>query len=142
MDDEFDVFASDVMRVGVLMVTKDEPLINAIKIMSDKKIASVVVEDPDNFLQYYIISHSDIIDYLNHNKDQCIVLNQIKAKELMHPIDAIPPEMPLMMVIQLMLSNGLKRVIVVNDNQQPIGIISQADIMAWNNKLFQQGILS
>ena len=57
----------------------------------------------------------------------------------MHPIDAIPPEMPLMMVIQLMLSNGLKRVIVVNDNQQPIGIISQADIMAWNNKLFQQG---
>lgn len=139
MSNDMLLFAQDIMHMGVLMVEKNDPLINAIKIMSDKKIASIIVEDKENPAQYYIIAHSDVIDFVYNNRDKSVDFNRYKAKDLMHPIDAIPPTMAIDEIISLMLNRGFKRLIVTNDKNQPIGIISQADIMTWNNKFFQQG---
>jgi predicted transcriptional regulator len=135
---DLDILASDLMHIGLIMVEKNESLYRVVQLMSAKKIATVVVEDSVT-LKYYIIAHSDIIDFLSKNKDNTLDLNQHKAAELMHPIDVILKDTPLDIIIQLMLTQGFKRVIVVNEKAQPLGIISQADILAWNNRFFQQG---
>lgn len=137
---DMDITAQDVMHLGLIMVERHEPLIRVIQLMSENRISAIVVEDKDDLTKYFLISHSDIIDFIfQHKEDSTIDINQYKAQDLMHPIDTVAADTSIQRILEIMLTQGFKRLIVVNINQQPIGIITQADILTWNNKLFQQG---
>lgn len=135
----YDLLASDIMTIGVIMVNKNQPLMMVLELMDDKKISAVVIEDPDDITKYYLISHSDIISYLLKNRYDPGGLN-VQCSEVMHgPIEVISPDTPLDKIISIMFTSGYKRVIVGNENQQPIGIISTHDILTWNNEIFRAG---
>lgn len=107
--------------------------------MDTKKISAVVVEDKEDLTKYYLISHSDIVAYLTANSS-AVDLYRTKAKDLMHgPIESISPEAPIEKVVQIMFTMGFKRLIIGNDQKQPIGIITTKDILAWNNNFFRAG---
>jgi CBS domain-containing protein len=135
----FDLLASDIMTIGVIVVEKEDPVTRVLELMDEKKISAVVVEDSLDLQHYYLISHSDIISYLVKNPDNANFMH-IKAKELMHgPIDIIPPSTPIDKIVEIMFTRGFKRIIIGNDKKQPVGIVSTKDILAWNNDFFRPG---
>jgi predicted transcriptional regulator len=135
----YELVASDVMSIGVIMVNKNQPLMMVLELMDTKKISSVVIEDPEDLSKYYIISHSDIISFLLKNAHNPGILN-VQCSEVMRgPIEVIPLDTPLDEIVSIMFNSGSKRLIVGNENQQPIGFISTRDILSWNNEIFRSG---
>ncbi len=137
---EYPLLAENIAHKGVYLVEKNDSVIEVLEIMDNRKISAVVVENIDD-LSYYFISHSDIVHYLVENQHHMQEIRDIKCHAVMRgPVKIIPKSTPIDKVIVLMHKTGYKRVVVGNDQGQPIGIVSTHDIITWNNELFPLGV--
>lgn len=138
---KYPLLAEGIAHKGVWLVEKSDSVLEVLKIMDNRKISAVIVEDIDNLSRYYLISHSDIVHYLVKNQHDMHLIRDIKCEAVMRgPIKIIPKNTPIDKVILLMHKTGYKRVVVGNEFTQPIGIISTHDIITWNNDLFPPGL--
>ncbi len=146
--DKYGIVAEDIAHIGIYVVDKRDPIDKVVQLMDEKSISGVMVEDKDDLQDYYIISHSDIIQFINNNQryiEELIKMDlnpmvETKAKDIMRgPIDIMPRETPIDEIIQKLHVKGWKRIFVGNDRNQPIGIITLRDLLSWNSDFFRKG---
>ncbi len=146
----YGLVAKDIAHIGVYLVEKSEPIFKALEIMNKRHVSSVIVEDFDDLSNYYILSERDIIRYFVENRVPLDflgfvaggreILQHSQVKDIMRgPIDIIKKETPIDEVIQIMNKKGFKRVIIGNERNQPIGVVSSKDIIHWTSKLLPKG---
>jgi signal-transduction protein with cAMP-binding, CBS, and nucleotidyltransferase domain len=117
----------DVMNNEVYTLTATATVQEAAKVMRDEEIGSVVIVDPkDNQKPIGIITERDMNNrVVAENK----IPNTIQCKEIMSsPVKSISPNLPLTDAMHQMATQRIKRLIVM-ENQQMKGIISQSDIL-------------
>ncbi len=147
---KYGLIAADIAHVGIYLLEKSDLLLDVITLMERKHISAVVIEDIQDLSSYYIVSHRDLIHFfakrrkmfeLQDNPGEGYeVLKKIHAAEIMRgPIEIISKSTPIDEVVHLMNRKGYKRVIVGNDEGQPIGIISTKDIIAWTKEILPKG---
>ena len=150
----YGLIAEDIAHKGVYLLEKSDSLLDVISVMDKKLISAVIIEDIESLGQYYIISHTQIINFLakyfkspkksqrskSRHQHTLNSLSEIKAKELMRgPLTLIPRSTPIDEVVHFMNKMGYKRVVVGNEYNQPIGIISTKDIIRWTTDILPKG---
>lgn len=96
--------------------------------MSDKNVSSLIVLD-DNRRAVGIITERDLARRVC-TKD--IPSSSVTVENVISsPIKTVSPETPIDEVADLMVRNKLRHLVVVDENQEPVGIISATNIVAY-----------
>ena len=118
----------DIMTKKVIVVPSGESLFEAAKLMAKHEIGSVIIVDSLKGKKAKgIITERDIIHkVLAKKKDPYTT----KVDEVMtSPLRVVKPETTLEDAAHAMRENRIKRLPVVNDSSELIGIMSESDIM-------------
>jgi signal-transduction protein with cAMP-binding, CBS, and nucleotidyltransferase domain len=100
---------------------------SAIK-MSDRNVSSLVVLD-DNGKAIGIITERDLVRRVC-TRD--VPSNSVNVENVISsPVKNVSPETPVDEVADVMVSNKVRHVVIVDKNQKPVGIISATDIVAY-----------
>lgn len=116
------------MTKKVIVASMTDTLEEVAKIMQKNNIGSVIiVDDKAGKKAKGIITERDIVHkILAKGKDS----GKTKAEQAMSkPLRVVKPETPLEDAARAMKENKIKRLPVVNHNNELIGIISEGDIM-------------
>ncbi len=100
---------------------------SAIK-MSDKNVSSLLVLD-DNGRAAGIITERDLVRRVC-TKD--VPSNSVNIENVISsPVKTVSSDTPIEEVADVMVRNKLRHIVVVNNNKEPVGIISATDIVAY-----------
>jgi hypothetical protein len=122
----------------VLMLPSNAYFKELVEIMYTNKVSAVVVNNPDT-QSYYIISHTDVIEFLHKSRNQPDKIFETPLKAIMNsPVEIVDQNVSIDIAIRLMNERGHKR-LVLGKNGIPTGIISTRDILLWNNRFFRSG---
>ncbi len=118
----------DIMTKTVVVTSKQETLGKVAKLMNDNDIGSViVVDDKAGKHAKGIITERDIIHkILARGKDP---YGTTAEKVMSAPLRVVQPETTIEDAAKAMRENGIKRLPVVNHDNELIGILSQGDVM-------------
>ncbi|MFX1293645.1 MAG: CBS domain-containing protein [Promethearchaeota archaeon] len=116
------ISVNDIMTRKVIGVDQDSSLSEAIRLMSEKKIGSIVILD--NETPVGILTVRDILKIT----EKCISPASLMAREIMsQPIITITPDANLRKASILMLQRGIKKIVVV-ENGKAMGLVTTTDI--------------
>ena len=100
---------------------------SAIK-MSDRNISSLVVLD-DNGRAIGIITERDLVRRVCTRE---VPSNSVNVENVISsPVKTVSPEISIDEVADVMVSNKVRHIVIVDNNQKPVGIISATDIVAY-----------
>ncbi|QQR81327.1 MAG: CBS domain-containing protein [Deltaproteobacteria bacterium] len=115
----------DLMQKNITFIKETESLENAIRIMSQKKVTSLIVEKEHPQDAYGIITRKDLIIELSENWDS---LKTLKVSDLAtKPVISIEAGVGVKHAARLMRLAGVRR-LVVYESDKLVGIISNADL--------------
>lgn len=115
----------DLMQKNITFIKETESLENAIRIMSQKKVTSLIVEKEHPQDAYGIITRKDLIIELSENWDS---LKTLKVSDLStKPVISIEAGVGVKHAARLMRLAGVRR-LVVYESDKLVGIISNADL--------------
>ena len=130
--------ARDLMTKYVLMLPSTAHFGDLVELMFKNKVSAVVINDPEK-QKYYIISHTDVISFLQETKDKPHTLFSSPLSSIMKsPVEIVDQNISIDIAIRLMNERGHKR-LVLGKHGIPTGIISTRDILLWNNRFFRPG---
>lgn len=114
----------DVMTKKVVVLEIGSSVVDAASLMKEKKIGSIIIVNKGKTAG--IITDTDIVyKIVAEGKDP----NKIKVEEIMSkPLRVIKPTAEIEEAAKAMKNNKIKRLPVVNDKNEVIGIITQSDI--------------
>ncbi|MCI0503117.1 CBS domain-containing protein [Candidatus Micrarchaeota archaeon] len=118
----------DIMTKKVIVVPFGKTILDVAKMMKKSAIGSViVVEDKEGKHAKGIITERDIVyKILAKGSDPY----KIKAEDIMsRPLRVVKPDTTIEDAAKAMRENRIKRLPVVNDDNELIGILSEGDIM-------------
>ncbi|MFZ5907207.1 MAG: diguanylate cyclase [Nitrospirota bacterium] len=113
-----------IMSTDVITLGPEESLISAVKIMSEHNSSCVVVVQNDK--PAGILTERDIISLMDSQLDFHAVTLQLVMQS---PVIALSDDAEILEAANLMVINGLRRLVVVNEAHQVIGIVTQTDII-------------
>ena len=115
---------SDVMSNEVAIISPDEIVISAAKIMSDKKISCLVVMDQGNVAG--IITETDVLRRVsNKGKD----IYRIKLGRIMSiPVETVTSDVSVLQASKIMGRKHIKRLPVM-EKDKLVGIVTQTDLV-------------
>lgn len=118
---------SSVMNPDVITGTKDQNIMNACKIMRDNNIGCIIIIDLGNRDEPIgIITERDVVNTLAGLDPTSI---RVALSELMtKPLITINENSSVKDAIELMNNKDIRRLVVVNADQQMIGITTLKDI--------------
>lgn len=118
----------DIMTKNVIVVPMGKSVVEAAKMMKKHGIGSVIiVETGKDKMAKGIITERDIVHKLLASKKDPY---KTTVEDIMsRPLRVIRPETNLEEVAKTMRKNNIKRLPVVNEKGELIGIISEGDIM-------------
>jgi signal-transduction protein with cAMP-binding, CBS, and nucleotidyltransferase domain len=100
---------------------------SAIK-MSDRNVSSLVVLD-DNARAIGIITERDLVRRVCTRE---VPSNLVNVENVISsPVKTVSPETSIDEVADVMVSNKVRHIVIVDNNQKPVGIISATDIVAY-----------
>jgi signal-transduction protein with cAMP-binding, CBS, and nucleotidyltransferase domain len=100
---------------------------SAIK-MSERNVSSLVVLD-DNGRAIGILTERDLVRRVC-TRD--VPSNSVNVENVISsPVKNVSPETPVDEVADVMVSNKLRHIVIVDKDQKPVGIISATDIVAY-----------
>ena len=135
--DASSAIAGEIMTPYVIMLKTDATFRDVIDILHKNNITAVFIYD-DNKDDYFIISQTDIINYLEEGGMFQQNLSKIHVSEIMQgPIDMLDFETPIDNIIRFMTRRKYKRVLISKEGEA-VGVVSTRDIMMWNNTYFKQ----
>ncbi len=117
--------AADIMTKKVLMIHSSATVAQAIAMMQNKKLRSLIVEPSDDSDAYGIVTETDIV-YAVIAKEQDpeqVRIHQIMTK----PCIVVNPNLSVANVARLFAETGIQKAPVIED--QLLGIISVTDIL-------------
>lgn len=117
--------AADIMTKEVLMIHSSATVAQAIAMMQNKKLRSLIVEPSDDSDAYGIVTETDIV-YAVTAKEQDpeqVRIHQIMTK----PCIVVNPDLSVANVARLFAETGIQKAPVIKDKL--LGIISITDIL-------------
>ena len=123
-----DLKVGDIMTKKVIIIPYGKNMQDVAKLMKKSEIGSViVVEDTKSKRAMGIITERDVMHkVLTKGKDPY----KTKVEEIMSkPLRVIKPETPIEAAAAAMRDNRIKRLPVVDEDSELIGLISEGDIM-------------
>jgi CBS domain-containing protein len=145
-----ELLAKNIMTSGVVTVTPETSLGELSKVLLKNKVSGVPVVDGEGKL-IGIVSEADIIkdnikvqfpfyfdplmmsgyavDFEKYNEDIKDYLNTKVESIMNHRVKTANPSTPLSEIADIMVSNKVNRIPVVDENKKVVGIITRADII-------------
>lgn len=139
----FELFVRDVMTTDVITVLKFEDIMKVARILSEKNISGLPVVDKENHV-IGMITQADILsmvgmrrehtfkDLLKHMLGEHLPEQKkgdIVADIMVAPVVTINRDMNIAEAAQLMDEKRIRRLVVVDEKNVLVGIISRADIL-------------
>ena len=139
----FELLAQDVMTTDVITVLKFESIMQVAKILSEKNISGLPVVDKENHV-IGMITRADILSMVAVRKEHTFkdLLKHILGEQLperktgdivadimVSPVVTIKRDMNIAEAAQLMDDRRIRRLVVVDEKNVLVGIISRADIL-------------
>lgn len=133
----------DVMTTGVVTVQQGTPLFKAAAVMAEHGISSLPVVDMDNRL-IGIVTEADFLSALNLEEDSAVmelfdmvIRRKRPGKEMGSVVDGLMTRDPITVredesirkAIRMMDHNGIKRLVITDDDQRVKGIVSRPDLV-------------
>lgn len=118
----------ELMVKDVLTCAKDDPILDVAKKMIDHDVGMlIVIEDNLSKKPIGVLSDRDILNkVLIQKKDPSkIPADQVATKKII----SISPDLTLDKAVELMKKNKIKRLIVIDELGNLVGIISKSDII-------------
>ncbi len=120
------LYAEDIMRKNKEILDGNTSALQASIIMSEKHNGYVIV-GKDNVPEGIVTEW----DFINKVVSKKIDPEKIKLKDIMtSPLTYVKPDTPMDKVADLMANNGIRRLLVVN-NDKLVGIITSRDILKY-----------
>jgi len=114
----------DIYHKGVIFCKPGTPLQEVIRVMADTDIHAIIVSEGEETQPLGIISHTDAIAHYGED------LTQIKASEAMTPnVITVSEETTVAEAARQMLQSHIHRLLVVDRDGTPVGILSTTDII-------------
>lgn len=123
-----DLKVGDIMTKKVIVVPLNESVVEVAKLMKKNSIGSViVVDEKDHDKAKGIITERDIIlKLIASGKDPA---KSNAASIMSKPLRVVRPNTTLEDAAKAMKENKIKRLPVVNENSELIGVLSEGDLM-------------
>ena len=117
--------AADIMTKEVLMIHSSAKVSQAIALMQNKKLRSLIVEPNDDSDAYGIVTETDIVYRVTaREKDP----EQVRIHEIMtKPCIVVNPDLSVANVARLFAETGIQKAPVIKDKL--LGVISVTDIL-------------
>lgn len=129
------LIASEIMSQPLFVASPEESLINIVNIMAEQRISAVILETQDAG-NAFIITSGDIIRWLSRHPEESVA--KVLAGDLMHgPVTPIMENDSISTAIHVMCTHGFKRVVVKDNQDQFVGILTLKDILKWNFAVFR-----
>lgn len=116
----------DVMKKDVLTVSPFVSLRDALKMMREKGLQSIVVDKKDEHDAYGILTYSTILKEIVADDGDIDLLNVYDVYS--KPALSVSQELDIKIVAKMMINQGYKRLLVTKSNEL-IGIVSMTDIV-------------
>ncbi len=117
--------AADVMTKNVVYIEGSKPVADAIRLMKEKKVSSLVVNRRGQEDAWGMLTRKDVVNKIvDPGKDP----NEVKVFEIMSkPLMMVSPGLALKYCARLMNHAGIRRATVF-DGKEIVGILSNTDI--------------
>ena len=117
---------SDVMTRSVITLTKNDPIMDAVKIMSDKVISCVVITDQSN-KPVGIVTERDMVKRVLNNSinPQTTSIEAIMTS----PVMTVSAEKKVTQAIEMMHKYRFRRLVVATRDNKLVGILTQSDLL-------------
>lgn len=118
--------AADVMTKDVVYIDGDKSVADAIRLMREKKVSSLIVNRREHEDAWGIVTRKDMVTkVVDPGRDPV----DIKVHEIMtKPIVTVSPGLSIKYCARLMNHTGVRRAVVF-DGKEIVGILSNTDIL-------------
>ncbi len=114
----------DIYHKGVIFCKPDTPLQEVVRVMADTDIHAIIVAEKEGERPLGVVSHTDAIAHYGED------LSRIPASEVMtRQVITISQDAPVAEAAKKMLESRIHRLLVVDENHTPLGILSTTDII-------------
>lgn len=115
----------DVYHKGVIFCRPDTPLQEVIRVMADTEIHAIMVAENEGDPPLGVVSHTDAIARYDEPD-----LGAIHARDVMTPdVISVPENATVSEASRRLVDSHIHRLLVVDDNCRPLGILSTTDII-------------
>jgi len=127
MSEESYAKVSDVMTVSIKTIDATATVAEAIQMMRETGVSSLVTERRDDSDEFGLVVVSDIArDVISKNRAP----ERVNVYEIMtKPVLTLPVEMKIRYGVRLLVQFGLSRALVVDGHRIPVGIVSLRDMV-------------
>ncbi|WP_018949603.1 CBS domain-containing protein [Thioalkalivibrio sp. ALMg11] len=120
------MLVSEILRPNVITVSPLAPLREAMQLMRKHGVKSLVVEKQHAHDAYGIITYTTILKTIVAEEGDIDLSNVYDV--CTKPVITVPAEMDVKYVARLMVSQGIRRLVVLKDNELE-GIVTTSDIV-------------
>ena len=114
----------DIYHKGVILCKPDSPLQEVVRVMADTEIHAVMVTEREGEPPIGVVSHIDVIAHYGEN------LSTIHARDVMTAdVISILEDATVGEAAKKLLESKISRLLVVNEQGRPLGILSTTDII-------------
>ncbi|HHS97051.1 MAG TPA: CBS domain-containing protein [Chloroflexi bacterium] len=114
----------DIYHKGVIFCRPQTPLQEVVRVMADTDVHAIVVAEKEGAEPMGVVSHTDAIAHYGED------LTKIRAADVMTPhVVTISEESTVSEAVKKMLEGHIHRLVVVNEEGVPVGILSTTDII-------------
>ena len=117
----------DAMTSSLRTIEAMATVANAIKVMQEAKVSSLVVERRDDTDEFALLAMLDIArEVVAKNR----AAERVNVYEIMSkPVLTVPVDMQVKYAVRLLVRFGLSRALVVGEQRKPVGIVTLRDMV-------------
>lgn len=127
MSDKSYIKVSDVMTTSIKTIDATATVADAIAVMRDSGVSSLVAERRDESDEYGLIVVSDIAKHViaENRSPERVNVYEIMSK----PVLTVAADMNIRYAVRLLVQFGLSRALVVDQNRTPVGLATLRDMV-------------
>ena len=117
-------YVRDIYHKGIIFCHPNTPLQEVVAVMAETDVHAVIVATEDETKPLGVILHIDAIAYYGRD------LTQVLAQDVMQAgVKSVTESVPVADAAKMMVDGNVWRLLVVGDNDVPLGIISTTDVI-------------
>jgi CBS domain-containing protein len=114
----------DIYHKGVIFCKPETPLQEVVRVMADTEIHAIMVAEREGTAPMGVVSHMDTIAHYGED------LTAIEARDVMSStVISVPENATVKEAAKKLLQSDIHRLLVVSDENKPLGILSTTDII-------------
>ena len=114
----------DIYHKGVIFCKPETPVQEVVRVMADTEIHAIMVAEREGAPPVGVVSHMDTISHYSED------LTAIQARDVMTPEwISVSENATVKDAAKKLLESSIHRLLVVDDDEKPLGILSTTDII-------------